>query len=50
MGNRIDATLEERSAGVRMLRSLMPLPDSDGEAAQERKLLHRADLREAVRK
>lgn len=32
------------------LRDFMPLPGGDREAGQERKMLRRVDLREAVRK
>lgn len=38
-----------RAAGIRALRKFVPLPSGDREAARERKLLRRIDIKEAVR-
>jgi hypothetical protein len=38
-----------RAEGIRSLRHYMPLPSDDAEAKADRKLLHRIDLKDALK-
>lgn len=46
----IDPPRDPRLAPFALLDRLMPVPEQDAEAKAERRLLHRADIKDAVRR